>query len=373
MTYLLVFAASLAATFAATPLVRVLSTRLGWIDRPSDRKVHPMPTPTAGGLAIAAGVLAGIIVASRTPLFAEVAVGGGDVQAALAAAAAIIVLGVVDDVKGVSAATKLVGQIFAAGLVVLFGVQLLFFYLPGQGIVSLDPTLAIPLTVLWIVVMVNALNLIDGLDGLASGIAAIGALSFFAYLVRSGGDESASAAALLTIVVAGAAVGFLPWNFNPARIFMGDVGSMLLGLLLGIATISGVGRNPYPPAGGDLAAIAIPVALPLFVLAIPILDVALAVVRRVRSGKGLAHADKEHIHHRLLDIGHSHRRAVLLMYLWSALISGCALSVAFLEGWRMVGMVVAASVVIGVAVPWLFLRVGTRSPRAVVGSGGGGE
>lgn len=357
MSYLLVFATSLVVTFATTPIVRLLSLRFGWIDRPSDRKVHPNPTPTAGGIALFLGIVAGVFVSGRLPFLRPLtAQGGGDVAAALIAAAAVLGLGVIDDAKGINPLTKLVGQIFSAGLAVLLGVQLLFFYIPGQGIVSLDPTLAIPLTVLWILMMVNAMNLIDGLDGLASGIAAIGALAFFLYMRSAGGDPTPSSAALLSAVVAGASIGFLPWNFHPARIFMGDTGSMLLGLLLGVATISGVGRNPFPPAGGDLAAIAIPIALPLFILFIPISDVVLAVIRRVRNRQGLANADKEHIHHRLLDIGHTHRRAVVLLYLWSALISGCALAVAFLEGWKMVGVVVAGSIVVGTVVPWLFLR-----------------
>ncbi|MFM7718988.1 MAG: glycosyltransferase family 4 protein [Actinomycetota bacterium] len=366
MPYLLVLAVSLVVTFAATPLVRRLSLRMGWVDNPSDRKVHPTPTPTVGGLAMLLGVLAGVLASRLLPVVGSVATTSGDLQAAVLAAVAIVALGLVDDVKGISAETKLVGQIFCAGLAVLLGVQLLFFYLPGQGIVSLDPTLAIPLTVLWMLVMVNAMNLIDGLDGLAAGIAAIAALAFLVYLRSGGASTAPSAAAVLAAIVAGTALGFLPWNFHPARIFMGDVGSMLLGLLLGIATVSGVGRNPYPPAGGDLAAIAIPIALPLLVLALPILDVLLAIARRVRRRRSLGHADKEHIHHRLLDIGHTHRRAVLLMYLWSALVSGCALAVAFLEGWRSVGLVVGLAVVVGTVVPWWLLR---GVPRATEGEG----
>ncbi|MFM8944491.1 MAG: glycosyltransferase family 4 protein [Actinomycetota bacterium] len=364
MPYLLVAGASCAVAFLATPLVRWLARRLGWIDRPNDRKVHPVATPTSGGLAIYLGVLAGVLLSRRIPFLSGLTAGSSDVQAALLATVPLVILGVVDDVKGLLPGTKLVGQILCAGLATLFGVQLLFFYVPGSGIVSLDPTLAIPLTVLWIVVMVNAVNLIDGLDGLAAGVVAIGALAFLLYLRSAGDSPTASSAALLTATVLGGALGFLPWNFHPARIFMGDVGSMLLGLLLGIATVSGVGRNPYPPAGGDLAAIAIPVALPLFVLFVPLADVVLAVVRRVRSGRGLSHADKEHIHHRLLDIGHSHRGAVLLIYLWSALIAGCALAVAFFEGWRAVSIVVATSLIVGIGVPIAALRVTPRGREA---------
>ncbi len=141
-------------------------------------------------------------------------------------------------------------------------------------------------------------------------------------------------------------MGFLPWNFHPARIFMGDSGSMLLGMLLTIATISGVARNPFPPSGGDLAAVVGTVMVPLLVLAIPFLDVVLAVLRRTWRGKGIGTADKEHIHHRLLDIGHSHRSAVLLMYLWSVLISASALAIGLIDGRLAVGAIIVSAVVL---------------------------
>ena len=140
-------------------------------------------------------------------------------------------------------------------------------------------------------------------------------------------------------------MGFLPWNFYPARIFMGDSGSMLLGMLLAIATISGVGRNPFPPSGGDLAAFVGTVMVPLLVLAIPFLDVVLAVIRRTWRGKGIGTADKEHIHHRLLEIGHGHRSAVLLMYLWSALISASALAIGLIDGRLAVGAIITSAIV----------------------------
>jgi UDP-GlcNAc:undecaprenyl-phosphate GlcNAc-1-phosphate transferase len=190
--------------------------------------------------------------------------------------------------------------------------------------------------------MINGINFIDGLDGLAAGMVTIASVAFFLYVYRGPGlFEGASTAALLCAVTAGACVGFLPWNFNPAKIFMGDSGSGLLGLLLAVATISGVGRNPYPPSGGDVAAYSIPILVPLLVLAIPFLVVVLAVLRRFRQNKPLSHADKEHIHHQLLDLGHSHRQAVLMMYLWSALISFSALAVAFINGRTKVGIVLS--------------------------------
>jgi UDP-GlcNAc:undecaprenyl-phosphate GlcNAc-1-phosphate transferase len=211
----------------------------------------------------------------------------------------------------------------------------------------LGSDLGVLLTVLWVVAFVNAVNLVDGLDGLAAGMVAIAAGAFFVYMTRAPSPfGDASEAALLAAVTAGVCVGFLPWNFNPAKIFMGDSGAMLLGLLLAISTISGVGRNPYPPSAGDFAAIAIPLLVPLLVLFIPFLDVLLAIVRRVWRRQGIGVADKEHIHHRLLDIGHSHKQAVLLMYLWSLLISGSALAIGLIDGRFAAGLVLVGATVL---------------------------
>jgi len=361
LPYFVVFAVSAGVTFIATPLVRQLALRVGWIDHPSDRKVHPKPTPTAGGLAIFFGVVAALLVTRALPALADLRETTSELDAAIVAAVVIVLVGLIDDTRGLSAPSKLAGQVLAAGLLVLAGVQLLYFYFPGQGTLSLSPDLAVPLTVLWVAAMVNAVNLIDGLDGLAAGMVAIGAIAFFLYMAfgPTAGPEPSSAA-VLSAIVAGAALGFLPWNFFPARIFMGDTGSGLLGLMMAIATIAGVGRNPFPPSGGDLAAVAIPVVLPLLVLAIPLLDVVLAIVRRMRKGLGIHHADKEHIHHRLMDIGRSQRQAVMLMYLWSALISGCALAVAFIDGRLLVIGIVSGAMLLAVVLPKLMRD---RRPR----------
>lgn len=365
--YLLVFVASAGVSFLSTPFVRRLAIRFKFIDHPSDRKVHPKATPTVGGIAIYLGIAAGIGVSMLVPALSGLHRTSSDPEAALIAGAVIVVVGAVDDVRGVSALGKLTGQVLAAGVLVLAGVQLLYFYFPGQGILSLSSDVAVPLTILWVVAIVNAVNLIDGLDGLAAGMVAIGALAFFAYMYRAPGlGDAASSAALLSAVAAGSALGFLPWNFHPAKIFMGDSGAMLLGLVMAAATISGVGRNPYPPTGGDLAAIAIPVALPLLVLAIPILDVLLAIVRRMRKGLGITHADKEHIHHHLLEIGHTHRQAVLLMFLWSALISVSALSVAFVNGRFRVALILAGAVFVAAVLPWLLRRNGRDRAEDIV-------
>lgn len=345
--YLVVFAVSALVTFLATPLARRLAFEVGAIDRPSDRKVHPKPTPTLGGTAIFLGLLVAMLVARLMPAFSGLYRSSSELWATLVAGSVIFGVGVYDDIKGAIPIGKLAGQVLAAGLLVLMGVQLLYIWFPGQGIISLSSDLSVPLTILWVLAMVNAVNLIDGLDGLAAGQVAIAAIAFFLYIYRTPGlYGQASPAALISAVTAGAVIGFLPWNFNPAKIFMGDSGAMLLGLFLSVATISGVGRNAYPPSGGDVAAFAIPVLVPLLILAIPFLDVALAIIRRVKNKVPLSHADKQHIHHRLLDIGHSHRQAVLLMYLWSALIAGCALAVAFINGREIVAIISSALLLI---------------------------
>jgi UDP-GlcNAc:undecaprenyl-phosphate GlcNAc-1-phosphate transferase len=348
VAYLIVFVACAAATFAATPAVRRVVVRYGAIDQPNDRKVHPVATPTMGGLAMYLGVVVGLAVSYFLPFFSDVHAASPEPVATFVTGTLIVALGAVDDLRGIMALTKFTGQVFVAGILILMGMELSYFWLPGLGIfVLLGSDMSVLITIVWVVAFVNAVNLVDGLDGLAAGMVAIAAGAFFIYMTRSPSQfGDASEAALLAAITAGVCVGFLPWNFNPAKIFMGDSGSMLLGLLLAISTISGVGRNPYSPSTGDFAAIAIPLLVPLLVLFIPFLDVLLAIVRRVWRRQGIGVADKEHIHHRLLDIGHSHRQAVLLMYLWSALISGSALAIGLIDGRFAAGLVLAGAVVL---------------------------
>jgi len=366
LAHLGVFLAAALTALVTTPVVRRLATRFGAIDHPSDRKVHPRPTPTLGGVAIFLGVAAGLGVASITPSFRDVFRLSSEPIGVLAAGGVILALGIYDDLRGLAAPAKIAGQVLAGGILVLFGVQLVYFWFPGLGVLSLGPDLAVPLTLIWILVMVNAVNLIDGLDGLAAGVVTIAAAAFFVYAVRA--TESSfvgpSPATLFSAAVVGAAVGFLPYNFNPARIFMGDSGSMLLGLVLAAATISGVGRT-VAPDNTELAALGIPIIIPLLVLAIPLADVALAIVRRMRRGKAVFRPDKEHIHHRLLEIGHSHRQAVLLMYLWSALLAGSALAISFIRSRSLaiVCLVGAALVILGTTLPRAFRANGRRKAR----------
>ena len=341
--YIWVFLACAGTTFVVTPIVRRLALRFGAIDQP----VGPQGAPEGharrwAGSRCTWGSSWDSALSRVLPFFSRMNHGSAEPLAALVTCTAMVGLGAIDDKRGVSALAKLTAQVLIGGVLVLLGVQVLYFWFgPGAGIVSVSSDLAVPLTILWLALVVNAVNLVDGLDGLAAGMVAIAAAAFFIYMVRTEslfGD--ASAAALLSAITVGICVGFLPWNFYPARIFMGDSGSMLLGMLLTIATISGVARNPFPPSGGDLAAVVGTVMVPLLVLAIPFLDVVLAVLRRTWRGKGIGTADKEHIHHRLLDIGHSHRSAVLLMYLWSALISASALAIGLIDGRLAVGAII---------------------------------
>lgn len=357
--YLAVFLAAAGTTFVATPLVRRFVVRVGAIDHPSDRKVHPRDTPTMGGIAMWGGFVAALLLSRFLPFFDEANAGSPEPLAALVTCTLMVGLGIIDDTRGTTALSKLTAQLFIAGTLVLLGVQLAYFWLPGAEIVVLGPDHAAILTVAWVVVVANAVNLVDGLDGLAAGMVAIAATVFFVYVARTPSTfGEASMAALLSAITAGICVGFLPWNFHPAKIFMGDSGSMLLGMLLAIATISGFGRNPYPPSGGDLAAIAGTIAVPLLVLTVPFLDVVLAIVRRTRRGQGIGHADKEHLHHRLMDIGHGHRQAVLLMYLWSVLLSGAGLAIGLIDGRLIVGLILLgfATLFLATALPRLTER-----------------
>jgi len=323
-----------------TPLIRWLAQKMGAVDRPSDRKVHAKDTPSLGGLALLLGVAAGLGAARLNPALRATFADSSELQGTLLAAIVIVALGVVDDFRTLSVPAKVAGQILAAGVLILNGVQLLFVYFPSQGVISVGSDLAVPLTVIWVLVMVNAVNLIDGLDGLAAGITAIGAAGFFvyAYVGPSTFGAPVVTAAVLSVIVVGVGVGFLPWNFHPAWIFMGDSGSMLLGLLLASATISGVGHATLAPSGGDLAAFFIPI-LPLMILAVPMVDVGMAIVRRLRRGRPIFAPDKEHLHHQLRDLGHTHRQAVVLMYFWSALLAGTALAVTFINGRLVVGAI----------------------------------
>ncbi len=351
--YLLVCFVAAAVTYLLTPVARRVAVRTGTMAQVRDRDVHSIPTPRLGGVAMYAGVCAAFLVAHSLPALRSV-FDYSDVEAVVVSGGFIVLLGVVDDRFQLDALTKLAGQVVAAGIMVLLGLQLLFVTLPGVGATSLGPE-GVPLTVLLTLLTVNAMNFIDGLDGLLAGVGAISALAFFAfsYSLSSGSvtsgvaQERISSPTLIAVVLAGACLGFLPHNFNPARIFMGDSGSMLVGLMLAASVTSLTGQFDYSglPSSATFPVL-LPLLLPLAVLAVPFVDLLLAIVRRTRAGRSPFSPDKAHLHHRLLEIGHSHTRAVLMRYFWTALLAfgGVALS---LTGAATVLAVAASIAVVG--------------------------
>jgi UDP-GlcNAc:undecaprenyl-phosphate GlcNAc-1-phosphate transferase len=349
--YLLTLFVAAAVTYLLTGLVRSFAIRAGAMAEVRDRDVHAIPTPRLGGMAMFAGLCAALLVASQLPFMREVYQQSDDPAAVLSGCAIICILGIIDDRWGIDALTKLAGQMLAALVMVLQGVQLAWLPVPGLTTLVLDPTSGVILTVLVVVVTINAVNFVDGLDGLAAGMVAIGALAFFGYsywLWVKNGVELANAPTLFSAVLAGMCLGFLPHNFHPARIFMGDSGSMLIGLLLAASSISLAGRlDPGPLDEQGLVPTLLPVLLPFTVLAVALADLLMAVVRRTRAGRSPFAADKQHLHHRLLELGQSHRRAVLSMYFWSALIAFSAVLIGVVDGKAPILAATAALVLLG--------------------------
>ncbi len=331
--YALVLLVTAAVTYVLTPLVRRVAVATGAMHQPRARDMHKQPTPLLGGLAMYGGLVAGLIVAGRLPSLDDPFQTAGSKTAAglLLAGGLVVVVGFIDDRWGLSAISKLAGQVAAAGILVWSGQALPWLPMPSGGEFSLEPDLSVTLTVLLVVVTINAINFIDGLDGLAAGIVAVAALSFLVYsytLLNTIGSSSQSLPAVSSALLAGMCLGFLPHNFFPARIFMGDIGAMLLGLMLAYGPISSTAS--LDPAlltnyVGNHAINRFPTFLPLLVPAaifiIPYTDLMFAIIRRVRAGRPVMAPDRQHLHHRLLSVGHSYRQSVLIMYLWAALFS----------------------------------------------------
>lgn len=337
LEYALVACVAAVGSLLLTPLARRIAIAWGAVARPRDRDVHAVAIPRMGGVALLVGLAMGLFVAARLPALRGAFANGPEMPWVLVAGAVICFIGVLDDRYELDALTKLAGQVLATGLMVtLGGVQLADIYLPwgDSGTVSLGRDLAIPATILLTVLTINAVNFIDGLDGLAAGVTAIAAGAFFVFsyhLARGGYLDVAAVPTVLTAALAGTCIGFLPHNFSPARIFMGDSGSMMVGLMLAAAaTTATTSTDPqaFGSAFGSLP-LALPLLIPIAVLAVPLVDLVFALIRRVGSGRSPFAPDKRHLHHRLLELGHSHRRAVLLLYFWSALLAfgGAALSV----------------------------------------------
>jgi UDP-GlcNAc:undecaprenyl-phosphate GlcNAc-1-phosphate transferase len=331
--YLLVLLVTAAVTYLLTPLVRRVAVASGAMHEPRARDMHKKATPLLGGLAMYGGLVAGMIVASRLTSLQDPfgAAGSKTAIGLLLAGGLLVVVGFIDDRWGLGAVSKLAGQVAAAGILVWSGQALPWLPMPSGGVFSLEPDLSVTLTVLLVVVTINAINFIDGLDGLAAGIVAVAALSFLVYsytLIHTIGSTSQSLPAVSSALLAGMCLGFLPHNFFPARIFMGDIGAMLLGLMLAYGPISSTAS--LDPAlltnyTGTHALNRFPTFLPLLVPAaifvVPYTDLMFAIIRRTKAGRSVMAPDRQHLHHRLLNIGHSYRQSVLIMYLWAALFS----------------------------------------------------
>lgn len=305
-----------------------------------------------------AGFLATVLVARQLPHLSQIfetdEILGICVGAVLACA-----VGAIDDVHELDAITKLAGQVIAAGAMSWFGVQLLS--LPLFGVTVLPMPVLLALTALISLVTMNAVNFVDGLDGLAAGIVAIAALAFFLYAYQLSytydPPNVITTASFVSAATLGCCVGFLPHNFHPAKLFMGDSGSLLLGILLSAATVSMVG-NIDPSAHvtrNDEVVLYLPIIVPVAVMSLPLLDMILAVVRRLRRGRSPFQADAQHLQHRMLRIGHTHRRAVLLLYFWAAIVAFGVVSLAFVEGiWPL-----AVAVILGVVAVVLTVKLPT--------------
>ncbi|AXB44902.1 glycosyltransferase family 4 protein [Amycolatopsis albispora] len=340
--YLLVGLTAAALTFLLTGLVRRFAIKIGAVANPRARDVHVIPIPRMGGLAMYFGVVGGMALAHQLPVLRRAFEYSLDPVGVLIGGGLIVLIGALDDRIELDAWTKLAGQVMCAGLLVLFGLQWVSFWVPwGEGdglgsVLVLDKNQGGLLAVFLVVLMINAMNFVDGLDGLAAGLGFIAAAATCAFslgvLHDTGGDVGSYPPALIAAALAGACLGFLPHNFQPAKIFMGDSGSMLIGLMLAAASTSASGKIPYSQVDPtDTLALLAPLLVVAAVLFVPLLDLLLAVVRRTRRGESPFAADKMHLHHRLLEIGHSQRRAVMLIYLWAGVLAFGVVSVTLFD------------------------------------------
>ncbi len=315
------FFLALVVAWAVTPVAGELARRLGAMDEPEARKIHAVPTPRMGGVAI----FFGIIIPSLLLLTNE-----GALRGVLVGASLITLVGVLDDVRGLRPLVKLGLQVGVAVILVLYGVRVDTLTIPGVGILVLG-WVGIPFTILWVVTLMNIVNFIDGMDGLAAGVCAISSVTFAVIAVSLGRYDMG----ILAAVVAGSTLGFLRHNFHPATIFMGDSGSLLLGFLLAAITLQGFLKG--------VATVAL--VIPLLVLGIPIFDTGFAILRRVKNRRPIYLPDRGHLHHRFANLGYSQRQTVAVIYAWSGLMSVVALAMRFAPVWLTGALGVLAAIV----------------------------
>ena len=380
--YVLILLVVVAVTYLLTPLVRLAAIRFRAVIPIRDRDVHAAPIPRMGGVAMYLGVAAGLFVGSNLVPLRNSFHGTGLVVGLLGAGGLIVAVGIVDDRWGIGAIGKLAGQVGAAAILFASGARLTYFPEPHNELFSLTQNESVVLTILVVVATINAVNFIDGLDGLAAGIVCIAAISFFIYyysLTRVVGLSAEAVPALASIVLAGACLGFLPHNFYPARIIMGDTGSMLLGLLLAYVPIWAINSLDYTSLNNKANRYAeiLPLLLPAAVLVIPYVDMLRAVIRRTRAGMSPFAADRKHLHHAMLEVGHSHRSSVLILYAWAALFAGTVvgLSIVTVHLAVLIWITLAAVVALGLlSVPklrwWERSRLAAMAPGAAPASPG---
>lgn len=331
--HVLAFMIALGVALFLTPVVISFARRTGALDAPDARKVHVRPIPRIGGIGIYAAFMVSVLVQmSISDLSPELMT---SLWGLLAGGTIIVAIGIIDDYRDLPAKVKLLGQIFAACVLVIgFDVRIDVITDPLGDFIYLE-YFAIPATIFWVVGLTNTVNLIDGLDGLAAGVSSIAAVTIFLVAM----EEGIPFVAMITAALAGSAIGFLYYNFNPARIFMGDTGSMFLGFMLaGISVI-----------GAVKSAATIALIVPILALGLPILDTTFAIVRRARNHRPIFKPDKGHLHHRLLAHGFTQKQAVLLMYVVSALFGLCALALTAVstQAALLIIIIVAAAVFIG--------------------------
>ena len=320
-------------TYLLTPLVRDLAIKAGAVTAIRSRDVHLEPTPRWGGLAMWLSMALTLVIVNYLPLVHKSF--GSEATGIFLSGTFILLLGLLDDRFDLDPITKFAGQALAAGILLIYGVQIL--WLPINGITTLPTNIGQLLTILFVMVVINAINFVDGLDGLATGIVMICAASFFAFsylLAVINGLNRAGAPSLITAVVIGLCLGFLPHNFHPAQIFMGDSGAMFLGLMVSASAITLTGQvdaSAITEENGSSALL--PLLLPFTVLAIPLLDFAMAILRRVKAGRSPFAADREHLHHRIMRFGLSQQRTTIVLYLWTAMFALPTVIAAFVSIW----------------------------------------
>ena len=374
--YLLVLLVAASVTYLLTVIAREIALRSGAVAKVRDRDVHDEPVPYLGGLAMLGGLVAAYLVARELPfLSGSSPLVFHDAGIVLIAGALICAVGVLDDLFELDALTKLGGQVLAAAFLVAFGIQYVWFAYAQDKVFSLDPAQSALLTGFVVVATINAVNMVDGLDGLAAGVVGVGASAFFVFcytLTRINQVERATTAAFLSIALAGVCIGFLVHNFHPARVFMGDSGSMLIGLVLSASAVTLSGQftpddlsNGAAGSTASLLPLFLPILLPISLLVVPLADLSLAVVRRTRAGRSPFAPDKQHLHHRLLEIGHSQRRAVLIMWMWAALMAFGTVLASLYSGWWVVAALAAMTLTTAV-LTFLLPRL-HRRPRLPAG------